>query len=179
MPFTSGDDGDDDLRMAAQVDRNKEAWQQTLDDMTAMAEDRETAGWETLVVAAGHTAPEAPAHGDTDRFGLVHIVPGNKADPLIEAVDQGEFPVYEVYLGETETRVFLVTELLSPDIELAIYVAGNYRHRDAGPLIETAREEERMYTYLQKLDGTVLGSFEHDGYEKFFSATDLRAHADT
>jgi hypothetical protein len=167
---TAGADDPDVL--AAHAERNKEAWTQTLDDMEALAAEREREGWKPIVVPAGDTAPEPPDSGPPDRYGLVHVVPGNKADALRVAFDAGEFPQYDVYRGETESRVFLVTELLDPETETAIYVAGNFRRRDARALVRTVRETGEMYTHFQKLDETRIGSVRHDGYRKFFPNAD-------
>ena len=133
---------------------------------------------ETVAIPAGHTAPEHPDVGDSDRYGLVHVIPGNKADSFVEAFARGDFPRYDVYRAESTTRLFLVTELLDPGTETALYVAGSVRLADLGGLVRTVRAENAMYTHVQTLDGTHLGSFEHDGYEKFFPRTDRYADPD-
>lgn len=153
----------------------QDAWTRTLDDMAALVAEREDAGWRTVAIPAGHTAPEPPDVGADGRYGLVYVVPGNKAEPFREAAEAGAFPRYEVYRGATESRVFLVTELLDPDSETAIYVAGNYRREDATPLLRAARRRGTMYTHLQTLDETHLGTFEHESYEEFFQDRDIAA----
>lgn len=150
----------------SEVHRN--AWQRTLEDMEATAEEREADGWETLTVAAGDTAPEYPDAGDSDRFGLVHVVPGNKADEIAAFVESGSFPRYDVYRADVQNRVFLVTELLDPETERSILVAATYERPEAMELIGTARERDEMYTHLQRLDGTPIATFEHSDVEKFF-----------
>ena len=173
MPTAGDEDLDHAEQLVAHADRNKEAWGRTLDDMTAMADEREAAGWDAVRIMAGHTAPEPPDAGVEDRFGLSYVVPGNQADPFLEAYEAGQYPLYEVYRGSTETRTFLVTELLDPDAERAIYITGNYRRLDARGLLRAAHRAGKMYSHLQTLDKTHLGSFEHDGYEKFFAERDL------
>lgn len=174
MPKT-GDEPDDAERVAAHAEPNKEAWAATLQEMQALAAEREDRGWDAVTVGAGHTAPVSRDAGDADRYGLVYVVPGNRAEPFREAYERGEYPRYEVYRGATETRVFLVTELVDPGVETAILLAGNFRRRDARGLVRTVRETGRMFTHVQKLDGTHLGSFEHEDYEKFFPEADLAA----
>lgn len=171
MPRT-GDDVEDAERIAANADRNREAWQRTLADMEALANEREDEGWDAVAVAAGHTAPKSRDGGGTGEYGLVHVVPGNRADAIRAACERGTFPRYEVYRGATESRVFLVTELLDPDTETALLLAGNYRRHVARGLVRTVEETGTMYTHVQKLDGTRLGSFEHDDPAKFFPAAD-------
>ncbi|MFB6186355.1 MAG: hypothetical protein ABEI86_05740 [Halobacteriaceae archaeon] len=172
MPEIPQEDYDESEALAAHADRNKNAWQQTLEEMKMMAAEKEDEGWQTVVIGAGDTAPESPSVGETDRFGLVHVIPDNKAEPFREAFEQGDFPRYDVYRGTTESRTFLLTELMDPDSKTAIYIAGNFRRRDARGLIATVRKEGEMYTHVQKLDKTHLGSFKHDGYEKFFPNAD-------
>lgn len=172
MPETGDADRDHAERLADDADVLKNAWQRTLEDMEAMAEEREAGGWDVVTVAAGHTAPEPPDAGDFDRFGLVYVVPDNEGEEFAAAFREGGFPKYEVYRQEVQGRVFLVTELLDPETERAILVAGGYELRHAGPLVSTAREEDEMYTHVQTLDQTVLGSFRHDDWEKFFPHAD-------
>lgn len=172
MPSIGDSDIDDAERLAAHAEPNKEAWKRTLNDMVAMAEEREANNWETVVIPSGHTAPESLEAGEPGRWGLVHVIPGNKADAFREAHKRGEFSLYNVYRAETETRIFLVTELLDPPTETAIYIAGNFRAQDATNLTAIAAHEGKMYTHVQKLDTTHLGSFEHKEYEKFFPQAD-------
>jgi hypothetical protein len=165
----TGDEGPDYAeRIAASADVHSNAWQQTVEDMDAIAEELEDEGWDVLTVAAGHTAPTNPDAGATDRFGLVHVVPGNKADDIEETVETGSFPQYRVFRKEMQGRVFMVTQLLDPESEQAILIAGNFELRHAPGLVKSALEEEEMYTHLQKLDKTHLASFRHDEVENFF-----------
>lgn len=173
MPSPGSDDRVGELTESGGAEGD--AWTRTLADMAAMAAEREDAGWRTVTIPAGHTAPEPPDVGVEGRYGLVYVVPGNKAEPFREAAEAGTFPRYEVYRAATGSRVFLVTELVDPDTQTAIYVAGTYRRADATPLLQAARRHGRMYTHLQTLDETPLGTFEHEGYETFFHDEDVAA----
>lgn len=170
MPETGAGDDEPDYaeQIAASADVHKDAWQRTLEDMEAMAEELEEDGWDVLTIAAGHTAPTNPDAGETDRFGFVHVVPGNKAEPFADVVDTGDFPKYQVFRNEMEGRAFMVTQLLDPESRQSILIAGSFELRHAPGLVTTALEEDEMYTHVQKLDGTHLGSFRHDDVEKFF-----------
>lgn len=159
--------------IAGQADIHRDAHQQTLDDAKAREDEYQEKGWETLLIPAGHTATEPPRVGETDRFGLIHVIPDNHADEFEAFFERGEFPAFDVYRAEVSGRVFLVTELLDPEAELAVLIIGNYVLRDAQELIETVLEEEEMYTHVQTLDGTHLGSFVHEDYEKFFPEESL------
>lgn len=163
---------DDVERMAATADVHKDAWSQTLADMEALAEEREADGWEVVTIQAGDTGPESAEQGVTDTHGLTYVVPSNQAEEFLDVFEGREFPMYDVYRQHVDGREFVVTELLDPDSETAVLVAGNFWRHEAGAAVREAREEGTMYTHLRKLDGTHLGSFEHEGYEKFFPNPD-------
>jgi hypothetical protein len=163
-----GDEFDMGEEIAGQSDIHQDAYNQTIEDARAREEAYAEKGWETLLIPAGQTATEPPRVGNPDRFGLVHVIPDNYAEEFEEFFDRGEFPVFDVYRAEVSGRVFLVTELLDPEAELAIIIIANYKLREAYELIEAVLEEEAMYTHVQTLKGTHLGSFYHEDYEKFF-----------
>lgn len=174
MPDVS-DDPDRADRVAATADTLKDAWAATLDDMEALAAEYAEEGWETVTIPAGHTAPEPPDSGVEGRFGLVYVIPGDRAEEVTTAIEAGTFPRYDVYRNEADGQVFLVTVLTDPETETAIFVAGGFERRSSRSLLSAAQERGTMYTHLQKLDGTPVGSFEHDDPQKFFPATDFTA----
>ncbi|APW96993.1 hypothetical protein CHINAEXTREME_04050 [Halobiforma lacisalsi AJ5] len=145
----------------------KEAWQRTLEDMDALAAEREQQGWDVVIARAGNTAPTAPAERDDDRFGPSFTIPDNDAEEFAEAFERGDYPLYEVYRETVDDNVFLVVEYRDPDAETVIMIAGQYRLRDAPGMAQAAIDEDVIYTRVRTLDGTVLGSFQHDDYEKF------------
>lgn len=147
----------------------KKAWKRTLREMEAIADELAEDGWDVVSFAAGHTGPEAPAHGDDDdRFGLTHVIPGNEVEPFRDAYESGSFEHYQVYQNEVSGRAFLVTQLQDPPTDAAIVIAGSYATRDVGPLVRAAAAADAMYTHVRRLDGTYLGSFEHEDYRHFF-----------
>lgn len=173
-----GGEGDDPRESAVTgAEVHSSAWEATIDDMLAMAEEMEENGWDVVAITAGDTVAESPEAGDTDRFGLSHVIPDNKAEAFEEAFEGREFPRYEVYRAEREGRSFVLTVLLDPDSSTAILIAGNHDLRNAGGCIRAAIEEDAMYTHVQLLDGTHLGSFRHEDYEKFFPESDIEDHA--
>ncbi len=175
MPETGDDLETDPEARAAYAEQQKAAWQETLDDMEAMAERREEKGWDTVTVTALDGAPKDSELDDRDRHGLVFVVPDNHADDLEAAIDAGEFPRYDVYRAEQAGEVFLVVEYLDPGTETAILVAGTYELRYAAGMVDEAREEGETYTHYQTLDTTPVGSFRHagaDAVEKFVPHAD-------
>ncbi|GGC50588.1 DUF7529 family protein [Haloferax sulfurifontis] len=176
--------GDDETpeveRTAGEADRRREAWGATLDDMAAMADDFEDEGWTTVRIAAGDSGPFGPSSGKGDEgaFGLAYVIPGDKAETVAELFEATTFPEYEVYRAENDGRVYIVTALFSPETETAIFIAGAWDLREALECATVAVEEGRMYSYLQKLDGTIVGVVEHDDPEKFFPNLDaIRRYA--
>ena len=158
---------------AVKADEKKQAWKATLADMDALAEAREAEGWDVLTIAAGDTAPIGRGtEEDEGEFGLSYVVGADDAAAFREAFEAGEFPVYDVFRQTQLGNVFVVTELRDPDTEQVVFIAGAYLQHDERMCAYTAREEGEMYTIVKKLDGTVLGKFHHDGYEKFFPEAD-------
>jgi hypothetical protein len=179
MPETSEDGPEDAERLAADADLLRDAWGRTLEDAQALEADFEAAGWEAILIDAGHTAPVSPDAGETDRWGFVHVIPGNKAEWFVDAFEAGAFPTYDVYRNEAAGRVFLVTAFTDSDAETAILIAGSYEQRFARPLETVAREEGEVYSHVQKLDKTHLGSFRHDDPGKFFPGFERRTDEET
>lgn len=174
-----GENEDSAERMAASAEEDKSAWQATIDDMNGMAAELEQQGWTTTAIAAEDTAPNPPDAGDPDRYGFIHVIPDNDAQAFSEAFERGHeegggFPEYEVYRSESGGRVFQVTVLYDEPTASVILLAGNYELRHAQNLMEVAIEREELYTHVQTLDKTVLGSFQHEGWEIFFPHADQR-----
>lgn len=155
-------------QLNANADALREAWEDTLSEMEALAEEYAAEGWETTTMPAGHTAPESQQGGDTDRWGIVFTIPGNYAEDVEETVADREFPEYDVYRNEAAQRVFLVVVYMDPESDQALLVAGNYAMPRARTLSERAADEGTVYSYLRKLDDTRLAVFRHDEPEKFF-----------
>jgi len=171
-PESFEEGGDRTERLVASAEVHKDAWARTLEDMSALADERREAGWTVVEIQAGSTGPTTAGMDVTDTFGITFVVPGNTVEPFEEALEAGEFPRYDVYRQEVEGRVFVVVELLDPETETAIMLAGNFLRRDAGPVVTKAKEAGKMYTHVRTLDKTHLGSFEHEGYLKFFPEAD-------
>lgn len=164
------DTGDDDVhpaeRRTSGAAVRREAWQQTVDEAQAMVEARREDGQRAIFVPAGDTAAVAPSDGDDDRFGLVFVIPGNKAEPTAELVADFDLAQYDVYRRIVDDHVFVVVEYFDPD-EASVFVAGMFDAGDAHPMVSAAREAGVVNTYLQKLDGTPVATFEHDDLSKF------------
>lgn len=148
-------------------------WEQAVEDMRAMAADRETKGYETLAIASGNTAPIAPTQGDDDRFGFSHLVDRSDGEAFRELYTGRDFTDTGVYQAVDGGHVFMVTEHIDYDNEIVIYIAGTYRVMDAADLVRAATSRGKLHTYVRKLDETILGVFEHDDVSAFFPNPDL------
>lgn len=137
------------------------AWQATNDDMQAIAGDRRADGWTTTTMPAVHTSTVSRDTGEDDRFGLVHVIPGNHAEDFVAAYEDHAFPEYLAYRRQVEFAVFLVIEHLDPDANHALLIACHYDARKATGMVANARETGELYSYCQTLDGTLLGTFSY------------------
>lgn len=149
-----------------------EAWGQTLDEMYAMANDLREDGWTVVAIPTAHTDPIAPEHGpDPDRFGLVHVIPGNYQDEFVDLYEPERFTSYEVYQREIDQAIYQVTALYDTDTRSAILLGVYYERARANELFQAVPEEGVMFTHCKKLDGTPLGTFRHDDYEPMIPQT--------
>lgn len=150
----------------------KDAWERTLKDAERTAEDLADDGWTTLTVPTGAVTVKSPSAGDTNRFGFIHIVPGNYADEYDETFSDGNYTSYDVFRKEIEREVYFITVLYAPDSRKAVLLAGAFLSGQQDKLKEVAAEEGEVYTHLQRLDGTHLSSVKHEQFEKFFNSTE-------
>ncbi|CQH61730.1 uncharacterized protein HHUB_3530 [Halobacterium hubeiense] len=152
------------------LDVHKSAWKKTLQELEAQVERLEDDGWQTVAFPAGHTGPEVPTDGDEDnnRFGLTHIIPGNKADELLKLREKGSFEDYQVFKNSVHGQEFVLTAILDHPTESVVLIAGNYRQQRAEPLKEIAMDEDVMYSHIRKLDGSYIATFEHEDPAHFF-----------
>lgn len=157
-------------RLERESEIRGEAWQNTLDQTATLAEKRRGEGWDVLDVAAFHADPVSPSMGDDrERFGIVHVIPDNHADELVEYFDENEFSEFQVYGRTVGTYRFQITELLDPDSQSAVLLAAAYEQHRAEGLRTAAQERGVMYTRAKTIDGTSLGVVKHQEYEPFFS----------
>lgn len=143
------------------------AWKRTLEEMEVIADDRRSDGWSVLTVIAAHTDTVGRDMGQNDRFGLVHVIPGNYADDLAETYDEDAFTEYLAYGRDVSNSMYVVTEFIDPDDERSILVASRYDMGtpSAEKMVSSANEAGALRSYFKKIDGTILGMYEHEEYE--------------
>lgn len=148
-------------------------WAQAVQEMRAMAADRESEGFETLAIPSANTAPIAPSQGDDNRIGLSHLVDRSDGQDFVAYYDGRNFTDTGVYQAVEGGHVFLVTEHVDYDDEVIIFIAGTYRMMDAVDLVKAATHRGKLYTYVRKLDRSILGTFEHEDLSAFFPDPEL------
>lgn len=149
--------------LQSQSDAHIEAYKQLLTELDQLAAGRDDDGWEVLTLASNHTNMLS-ADDDREWWGFSHVVGGSDADAFEDFYDADEFTEYLAYGQLIEGYMYLVTELLDPDAERTVLIASRYDRRLAKNVIASARSEGVLYTHVQRIDGTVVGSFEHESY---------------
>lgn len=144
-----------------------EAWKQTLEDRDAIAQERRDEGWDVVTIMTAHTDTVSRDMGDDERFGLVHVIPNNYVEEFTETFDSDEFTEYLVYGSEVDGFMFVVTELIDPKTERSILIPSRYDIARADGMFASAEDEDVLYTHVKTIDGTILGTFEHEEYDPF------------
>jgi hypothetical protein len=149
-------------------DATNDGWIQLLAEMDAMAEKLAAEDWETLTVPAGDAAAVTADTGQTDRHGYAYVVPGDAAERFEALFVPDGFPRTEVYRATRGGHLFLLTVFLNPPTGAAVLLAGVLELDTLGGCRRAAEETGVMYSHVLRLDGTHLGSFEHDDPAPFF-----------
>ena len=156
-------------RLADSTGVHMETWSRVLEEMDILLEDRRDDGWEALRVVSGHTDAITKDMREHDRFGIQHILPDNYADEFVEFYDEEQFTEYLVYGRDVQRYMYLITELIDPENERTVMVASRYDMALADGMVENAREEGVLYTYFKRINGTILGRYEHEEWEPLVS----------
>ncbi len=142
-----------------------ETWSRVLDEMDTLAEGRREEGWDVLTVVGAHTDVITRDMRDHDRFGIQHIIPDNHADDVVGFYDEEAFTEYLVYGRDIQRFMYLITEFIDSTNERSLLVAGRYDMARGQALLQNAREEGVLNTYLKRIDGTIEVQFEHEDWE--------------
>jgi hypothetical protein len=169
MVNPDGEGAPDEIeRIAGEADAVRDGWERTIEDTRAMADDREAAGYETVVVFSQDTSPVEPDADGRDVWGLTYLVDGDTAETVARTCDRAGFDETAVYQAGTGGTTFVVTECIDHDAEIVVFVAGAFRKREAAPLVRAATDRGEMHTHFRTLDGDVVASVSHDEPDSFF-----------
>lgn len=152
-----------------QAPPEKQAWKATNEDMEAIAEERREEGWDVISMPSLHVNPMNREDEGDELSGLSFIIPNNHADDFEEAYENGDFPEYLVYRREVKKSAFLVLELIDPDSDTIILVAGRYDIQQARNAIPAIVEQGEIAVVMQTIDGTQFASLRFDDYGAFIS----------
>lgn len=159
-----------EARLSETDETHNEAWEQTLDDMEDIAEDRREDGWDVTTVVSARTNTTSKETSRDGNWGLMHIVPNNFGERFSEVYDEDEFTEYLAYGTVIDGFVYLVTEFIDPDGRRSVLVASRYDMVWAQGMLTNAREEDVLYTHVRTIDGTILGSFVHEDWKPLVPA---------
>lgn len=143
------------------------SWGQFLQEMESVASEYEERGWETTIIVAGAAEPVLGKSERVDTHGLAYVISGEEAQDFVDVFVPGGFPRTEVYAARTERHVFLLTVLLDTEADTAILLSGAFEGNELSSYIKTAKAEGSVFTHLFHVNGTHLGSFEHENPELF------------
>jgi hypothetical protein len=155
-----------------QAPPEKQAWKATNEDMEAIAEERREEGWDVVSMPSLHVNPMNREDEADELSGLAFIIPNNHADDFEAAYGNGDFPEYLVYRREVKKSAFLVLELIDPDSDTIVLVAGRYDLQHARNAIPAIIEQEEIAVAIQTIDGTQIASFRYDDYGAFIPTPD-------
>jgi len=165
----STDQGDipPEERLRDETGVRSEAWKQTNKEMDMLAEERRGEGWTAVTIPAVHTSIVTQDMGEEsdDEFGIEYVIPDNYAEEFTDVFDPTAVSEYQVYRTIANQNVFQVIELLAPESETVIMIAGMYELRHAGGIKENAKAENELYTFVRTIDGTRLGMLKHEDYQ--------------
>lgn len=151
----------------------KNAWEDTLDDVEALAEAHRAEGYDVTVVPSVDAGPIGRDTNNPDgEFGVEFVIADNYVDDFTTAFEAGDYPTYDVYRAEVENEAFLVVELIDDEAEHVILLAGAFPLRETTMAAFAARQEDETYTFVRTMDGERHGTFQHEGYRKFFPRAD-------
>lgn len=138
-----------------------DGWKRTLATANEMDRELTADGWDVVTVRAVHTAPVAPGQGESARFGYVYTAPGDVAEAFAETVATGTFDEYEVFSRRVGDVLFCLTRVTDADMRRAVLLVGAIDLSRASALMTTVHERGELYSHVDHLDGTALGSFHH------------------
>ncbi|MUV89066.1 hypothetical protein GJ629_03425 [Halapricum sp. CBA1109] len=153
-------------RVIDDTGRQTDAWSRTLDDMEAIAERRREDGWDAVTLTTAQTAPLSRDDGDDpERFGLVTVLPDNYAEEFTEVYEENALDQYQAYSNVVEGFMYLLLEVLDSDSKTTLLLAMRYDLVLADAMATSAYDEGTLFTHVKTIDGTELGTFQHDDFE--------------
>ncbi|KAB7514951.1 hypothetical protein DM867_07555 [Halosegnis rubeus] len=146
----------------------KNEWRATLEQADKMGTRLSDDGWQVVTVRAAHVTPIPPTDDPEGRPGLAYIAQGEVAEPFQRVINGGTFDNYEVFNRAVGSDIFSLTRVSDTENEVAVLLVGTLNRSSLETLPETAIQRGELYSHVDLLDGTRLGSFHHSTPSLFF-----------
>mgnify|MGYP007039251879 CR=1 FL=1 len=143
-------------------------WRATLERADKMGTRLSDDGWQVVTVLAAHVAPVSPTDDPEDRPGLAYIAQGEVAEQFQRAITGGTFDNYEVFNRAVGSDIFSLTRISDTENQVTVLLVGTLNRSLLETLPETAIQHGELYSHVDLLDGTRLGSFHHSDPSPFF-----------
>lgn len=153
-------------------EHHSEMWSTVLEEAQTVADERREDGWEADVVLTAHTDTVSKDMREHDRFGLMHVVPDNYADTFTETYDEDEFTEFLAYGTSVQGVMYVIIDLIDPERERSLLVPCEYDMTVADGMVNSALDEEALYSYFRTIDGTILGTFRYEEYSPLITQPD-------
>ena len=141
-------------------------WERTIADLQTLAETFSERGWDVISTPAGHLGVATPSP-DSDRWGLIPIIPGDVADQIDGLADVDTFDQATVYRQQSGGRAYLVIQYRDEDRTRLIQFAGSCEVTPLRRVTDHAAEAGGLPVHLRRLSGEYVASFTHDDWETF------------
>jgi len=138
-------------------------WETIVEDMEATASEYESADWAVVQIHPGDV--QMVSGGSDGRTGLDLLIPDDEYREVESLLESGvSFGDYEVYKNESGGIVYLLIAMEDPDDRTAALYPAYYRVDDGDALevLEDARENGRLRTFLRRLNGEYVELSQED-----------------
>ena len=134
-------------------------WETILEEMEGMAEEYDTAGWETVVL---HPGDIQMVSSESVKPGLDVLIPDDEYRELETVLESDvSFDSYEVYKDLLEGVVHLIVVMEDDTTQTGLFYPAYYDPKDAST-IDDASQDGRFRTYLRRLDGEYVELTHHE-----------------
>ena len=143
-------------------------WEDTLEDVASIADEYESAGWETLVLRPGEVQVIS---GDSVRTGFDVLIPDDEYRELRSVLESGvSFDTYEVHRNVRNDVVHVIVTMEDGATQTGLLYPAYYGLEDADT-VEGAGDDGRLRTHLRRLNGEYV-ELTHSDPDLFVPAID-------
>ena len=138
-------------------------WEDVLKGIQRLSAEYEDSGWSTLVLHPGDVSTTTRKSGN-QKAGFRLVVPESEIDELAKMVkeEEGSYNEFEVRHAPADDLLMFVVVVKSTKQKEAIIFPIYYESELDQEFVETAGEQETIYTDITNLDQSRQFSFSHD-----------------